>query len=34
MANTNNATLKIVVKLGDNAQLNQNEIYAVVILKN
>ena len=31
MANTkvNNATLKIVVKLADNAQLNQNEIYAV-----
>lgn len=29
MANTNNVTLKIVVKLGDNAQLNQNEIYAV-----
>ena len=31
MANTNvnNATLKIVVRLAENAQLNQNEIYAV-----
>lgn len=27
--NTNTATLKIIVKLGENAQLNQDEIFAI-----